>query len=556
MTTHPNDTATNPNDTATNPADSAIDPTGPATPASLAAPVVELGLLGGFLTQVRDRPHATALVFNGAETTYRELYELAGEERDRLARLRLAPGVPVGVLADKSPAAVALVLGCLLARRPMLLPSPALADTLLADLFAQAGCAHVLAPGGEPARVAPNPDVAAQPLPAEEAAEVAFMLTTSGSTSLPKIVPLGLDAVDRFTRWAGNAFDIGPDRTVLNYAPLNFDLCLLDVWTTLARGGRVVLVDPALAAHGRHLSDLVRRHEVHVVQAVPMAFGLLLDAAAKTGDIFPGVEQVMFTGDAIPDRTFAALPALFPKARIHNIYGCTETNDSFIHEVETGETAATSFPPVPIGRPLPGVGALVIDPDTDTLVRGPGSGELFVSTPFQTRGYLDRTRHADKFTGHPLGLDDRRWFRTGDLVRRDAAGTLHLTGRTDFQVKVRGVAVNTAEIERVLQEHPGVLEAGVAALPDPIAGRRLVAAVQRAPGSALTGLQLRTHCARHLPRAAVPHQLTLTDALLPKTATGKIDRKALDRLDQPTSPAAESSAATSAATPLAEGIPS
>ncbi|WP_327411567.1 AMP-binding protein [Streptomyces sp. NBC_01233] len=528
-----------------------------ATPGIPAAPVVELGLLGGFLTQVRDRPHATALVFNGDETSYRELYELAGRERDRLTLLELAPGVPVGVLADKSPAAVALVLGCLLARRPLLLPSPALADTLLADLFAQAGCAHVLAPGGEAARVAPNPDVAAQPLPADEAADVAFMLTTSGSTSLPKIVPIGLDAVDRFTRWAGNAFEIGPDRTVLNYAPLNFDLCLLDVWTTLARGGRVILVDPALAAHGRHLRDLVQRHAVHVVQAVPMAFGLLQDAADKSGDVFPGVEHVMFTGDAIPDRTFAALPTLFPKARIHNIYGCTETNDSFVHEVEPAGITAAAFPPVPIGRPLPGVRALVLDPDTRALVEGPGSGELFVSTPFQTRGYLDRTRHADKFTAHPLGLDDRRWFRTGDLVRRDAAGTLHLTGRTDFQVKVRGVAVNTAEIERVLQEHPAVLEAGVAALPDPIAGKRLVAAVHRAPGATLTGLQLRTHCARHLPRAAVPHQLTLTDTPLPKTATGKVDRKALDRLDRPDSPTATPAPATTpVVTPLAEGIPS
>ncbi|WP_189974543.1 AMP-binding protein, partial [Streptomyces avidinii] len=511
--------------------------TTPRTPRTAAtadrtAPTVELGLLGGFLTQVRDRPHATALLFNGQETTYRELYELAGRERDRLAHLDLAPGEPVGVLADKSAAALALVLACMLARRPLLLPSPALADTLLADLFAQAGCARVLAPGGEPARVAPNPEVTARPLPAAEAAEVALMLTTSGSTSLPKIVPLGLDAVDRFTRWAGHAFGIGPGRTVLNYAPLNFDLCLLDVWTTLARGGRVVLVDPALAAHGRHLRDLVLHHKVDIVQAVPMAFGLLQDAAAKTGDTFPGVEHVMFTGDAIPDRTLAALPHLFPHARIHNIYGCTETNDSFIHEVDTAPTTGPPTP-VPIGRPLPGVRALILDPDTNTPVQGPGSGELFVSTPFQTRGYLDRTRHTDKFTGHPLGLDDRRWFRTGDLVRRDDAGTLHLTGRTDFQVKVRGVAVNTAEIERVLQEHPDVLEAGVAALPDPIAGKRLVAAVQRAPGSTLTGLQLRTHCARHLPRAAVPHQLAVTEHPLPKTATGKVDRKALDRLDRP-----------------------
>ncbi|WP_435059637.1 AMP-binding protein [Streptomyces sp. bgisy060] len=495
-------------------------------PDGAAGPEDGPGLTDGFLAQVQARPHAVALVFNGEQWSYRELYERAVQECARLDGLGLAPAEPVGVLADKSPGAVALVLACLLARRPVLLPSPALAEGLLADLFAQAGCRHVLAPGGERGRVEPSVAVAAQPLPVEEALEVALMLTTSGSTSLPKIVPLGRGAVDRFVRWAGAAFGIGPDRTVLNYAPLNFDLCLLDVWTTLARGGRVVVVDPSLAAHGRHLLDLVVRHEVQVIQAVPMALGLLREAAEHQGVVLPGVKQVMFSGDAIPDRLLAALPELFPKARLHNVYGCTETNDSFVHEVDPADPVG----PVPIGRPLPGVRAVVLDPDTGAPVEGPGEGELYVCTPFQSLGYLDRTRHAEKFTAHPLGLDESRWFRTGDLVRRDAEGTLHLTGRTDFQVKVRGTAVNTAEVERVLQEHPDVVEAGVAAVPDPIAGRRLVAGVQRAAGSSVTGLQLRTHCARRLPRAAVPAQLTVIDAALPKTATGKVDRKALDRL--------------------------
>ncbi|MFJ1915724.1 AMP-binding protein [Streptomyces sp. NPDC088147] len=487
-----------------------------------------LGLVGGFLSQVRERPDATALVWNGEETSYRELYERAGRERDRLALLGLTPGEPVGILATKSPAAIALVLACLLARRPFLLPSPALADSLLADLFAQAGCRRVITADGADATVTPNPEVTAQPLAPREAAEVSFMLTTSGSTSLPKIVPLGRDAVNRFVAWAAPAFSIGPGVTVLNYAPLNFDLCLLDIWTTLAHGGRVILIDPALAARGAHLLDLLVRHDVRVVQAVPMFYGLLLDAAERRGATLPGVGHVMFSGDVIPDRTFAALPGLFPGARIHNIYGCTETNDSFVHEVDTG---ATEFPPVPIGRPLPGVEALILTPE-GAAVEGPGSGELYVSTPFQAAGYLDRTRHADKFTGHPLGLDDRRWFRTGDLVRRDADGRLHLTGRADHQVKVRGVAVNTAEIERVLLDHPAVREAGVAAVPDPIEGRRLVAAVQAEPGSGLSSLTLRQHCARRLPRAAVPAKLRIVDEPLPKTATGKVDRKALDRLDE------------------------
>ncbi|WP_423835049.1 AMP-binding enzyme [Streptomyces manipurensis] len=96
-------------------------------------------------------------------------------------------------------------------------------------------------------------------------------------------------------------------------------------------------------------------------------------------------------------------------------------------------------------------------------------------------------------------------------------------------------------------------QAGVAAQPDPIAGKKLLAGVHRAPGTTLTALQLRTHCARHLPRAAVPHQLTVTDEPLPKTATGKVDRKALHTL---VTPSTTTHAPVPAAAPLAEGIPS
>ncbi|MGH3973504.1 MAG: amino acid adenylation domain-containing protein [Pseudonocardiaceae bacterium] len=481
------------------------------------------GLCDAFLSHVDRQPDAPALVWQGQETTYGELFDLADRTRARLAQLDLEPHEPVGVLAKKSPNAVALILACLLSRRRFLLPSPALADQSLTSLFAQAGCRHVLVPDGEPGY--PPPSEAARAPQLAEASVVSFMLTTSGSTGLPKIVPLGQDAVDRFIAWAGPTFDIRPGKTVLNYAPLNFDLCLLDVWTTLAHGGRVVLVDPDRAANGRYLLDLLTRHEIHVIQAVPMFFGLLLDAAKQDGQRCDVVEHVIFTGDAIPDRTLAELPHLFPGTRLYNIYGCTETNDSFIHEVDP----AAAIAPVPIGRPLPGVHTVIVDAE-GAVLDGHGTGELYVSTPFQTAGYLDRARHADKFVGHPQGCDDRRYFRTGDLVRRDADGRVFLVGRRDFQVKVRGVAINTAEVEQILLEHPDVLDAAVVARPDPIAGRRLLCAVQRAPASGLNSLVLRTHCARRLAQAAIPSTMRIVDEPLPKTSTGKVDRNAVDFL--------------------------
>ncbi|MEV3993911.1 AMP-binding protein [Streptomyces sp. NPDC049837] len=471
------------------------------------------GLLDGIVGQARRAPRATALVWRDEEISYGSLLHRTARERARIAQL---PGdEPVSVPAVKSPATIALVLACLLERRPVLLPAATLGQDALDELHEQAGVRHVLRPCdvAEAEAGAPAP-------PAPPTGRPALLLTTSGSTGLPKIVPLDADAIDAFTDWAAGAFGIGPGTTVLNYAPLNFDLCLLDVWTTLAHGGRVVLVDPDHALEGARLLGLLQRHEVHVVQAVPMFFRLLADAADATGAALPAVRHAMFTGDAIPGPLLDRLPGLLPGARLHNIYGCTETNDSYVHEVDT---RAPASPPLPIGVPLPGVEALVVTAE-GAVLDGPGTGELLVSTPFQTRGYLGAAAARKVFVPHPVRDDGRRYFRSGDLVRRHPDGSLTLEGRTDHQVKVRGVRVNAQEVEHVLLGHRDVTEAAVLALPDPIAGRLLHAVVRRSPDSGLNSLTLRGHLARRLPRAAVPSVLRITDDALPRTSTGKVDR--------------------------------
>ncbi|MFF9778156.1 AMP-binding protein [Streptomyces sp. NPDC013978] len=472
-------------------------------------------LLEGILEQARRAPHATALVWRDEEIGYGALLRRTVRERARLARL---PGdAPVAVPAVKSPETIALVLACLLERRPVLLPAATLGQDALDRLYERAGVREVL----RPCELAPPSDAGAPAPPAPVSGRPTLLLTTSGSTGLPKIVPLDAAAVDAFTGWAAGAFGIGPDTVVLNYAPLNFDLCLLDVWTTLAHGGRVVLVDPEHALDGPRLLGLLLRHRVQVVQAVPMFFRLLADAADAAGRALPAVRHAMFTGDAIPGPLLARLPGLLPGARLHNIYGCTETNDSFVHEV-SAEEAATGGP-LPLGQPLPGVDALVVT-DGGVLLDGPGTGELLVSTPFQTHGYLGPAAASPVLVPHPVHDDGRRYFRSGDLVRRRADDSLVLEGRTDFQVKVRGVRVNAQEVEHILLSHGEVTEAAVLALPDPEAGRLLHAVVRRAPGSRLNSLTLRGHLARRLPRAAVPSDLRIVDAPLPRTSTGKVDR--------------------------------
>ena len=492
-------------------------------------------LAEAFAEQAQRQPKAPALVWEGEPISYGELHEMASDAQAGLEAEGLPDDLPVGIRAKKSPEAIALILACLGARRPFLLPSIELAPETLAKLFAQAGASRVLTPHGPRSdsaaslraiqdSEAPETPPSEWP-PAAGADDVSFMLTTSGSTGLPKVVPLTSAGIDSFTDWAASQFDIGPGTNVANYAPLNFDLCLLDIWTTLKHGGCVVMVDQDRATQGAYLADLLTENEVNVLQAVPMLYRLLIDVAREEDRSYPSMRHVLTTGDKIPPSSLVQLPALFPNARFYNIYGCTETNDSFMHEFEDladGEAPST----VPIGRPLPGVSTL-IQAEGEGFLEETGTGELLVWTPFQTRGYLKADLNEGKFASFPEnGQGEKTYYRTGDIVRRHDDGTLTLEGRADFYVKVRGVRVSTQVVEQAIQEHPDVVEVAVLAMPDELAGSRLHAVVLPEPDSKINSLTLRKHCADRLARTEMPSKFEIVTEPLPKTSTGKIDRKA------------------------------
>lgn len=492
-----------------------------------------------FSANVRRFPDAPALVWRGAPVSYRELNDRALYAGAQLSGADIGTA-PVGLRCSKSPDSIALVLACLMDQRSFLLPPTTLPEQTLQELFLRAGCAGVLtAPGpssgryswevlpgvvhtrhdrgvADRARVfSPDPDA------------VTFMLTTSGSTGLPKIVPLSEGAVDRFTDWAGAQFELHPGGSVLNFSPLNFDLCLLDIWATLKHGGCVVLVEPSRATSGEYLRDLLIAYEPELVQAVPIFYQLLTQANQDNNTTeFGSVRHVVITGDSIAPRCLVQIPGLFPNARLYNLYGCTETNDSLLYEIDPTDLPTGALP---LGDPLPGVRALLVNED-GTIQEGLGIGELYVSTPFQTSGYLGLPHNDSRFVTHPGGADALRYFRTGDLVRRHEDGSLTLQGRKDFQVKVRGVRTSIEHVEEVLRGHPDISEVAVVAVPDPVAGHLLHAETRRVPGSALNSLLLRRFCADHLSLTAIPSTFRITNTPLPRTSTGKIDRHLVARL--------------------------
>jgi acyl-coenzyme A synthetase/AMP-(fatty) acid ligase len=347
------------------------------------------------------------------------------------------------------------------------------------------------------------------------------MFTTSGSTGVPKVVPLTFGAVDSFTGWALTQFGIAPGTVVLSYAPLTFDLSLLEIWATLKAGGTAVLVDPERAVSGQYIAELLAARRVGVVQGVPVLYHLLADA--RTERQFLSVRHAIVTGDTMRAPLLAKMPRMFPNARIYNVYGSTETNDSFMYEAGAELESGAEMP---IGRTLPGVDAVIADGD-GAIIDGPAAGELLVATPFQSQGYLFSSGPDERF----VNLDGRRhlYFRSGDLVRRSPDGLYTLLGRNDRQVKVRGVRVNLDEIERVLVDHPSVVQGAVVALPDDLAGLRIHAVVHGARTGQPDIFALRDHCGAHLARAAIPSKIRVAGCPLPTTPTGKLDRQAILR---------------------------
>ncbi|MDT9690267.1 AMP-binding protein [Streptomyces sp. P9(2023)] len=461
----------------------------------------------------REHPGRVALSSHRRTVTYEELGARSRGLRARLGRLELPAGGTVCVPAHKTPETIALLLAVFQEGLIALAPSPDLGIAARTRLAQQARASHTLtvsADGALTAEAVEGSEAEAEGFDRADATRTRLLLTTSGSTGTPKIVPIPAAGFDAFADWATAEFALTRDDVALSYAPLNFDLALLDVWTFLGLGAHVVLVDKDRATEAAYLHDLVAGHGATFVQGVPMLHRLLVE----DGPVFPTVRHLVTTGDALAPELLRPMATAFPNARFHNVFGCTETNDSFLHPIDPEAAAAP-----PIGRPLAGVTALVLDADGQ-LVTGAGTGELLVSTPFQAAGYLRSALNEQAFTVR----DGRLYYRTGDIVSRTDEGLFTLQGRADWQVKVRGVRTNLQEVETVVASHPDVAEAVVVALPDERTGVRLHAHVTRHPATALTGLRLRTHVGRHLPRHAIPSSVHVTEAPIPRTSTGKPDR--------------------------------
>nr|WP_328289559.1 non-ribosomal peptide synthetase [Nocardia aurantiaca] len=517
-------------------------------------------LVSRFDAQVAATPDAVALVFADETLTYRELSERA----NRLARLLIAEGIgpeSLVALALRRSTELVVAMYAVLRAGAAYVPldpdqpldrighildtaHPRLLLTAERDEF-DAGTRDLATVAVERAEAAARSHSGAPITDAERVRPLrpehtAYVIFTSGSTGRPKGVAVEHRAIVNRLVWMQHEYPLTADDVVLQKTPATFDVSVWEFFWPLQTGARLVVAKPDGHRDPVYLAQVIAEQGVTTVHFVPSmlsVFTAALGAETNPGERGGGKLNTVFaSGEGLPAPTAQRLREL-TGARLHNLYGPTEAAvDVTYHEVTDADTVS-----VPIGRPVFNTRVYVLDSRLNPVPVGV-AGELYLAGVQLARGYVERPDlSADRFVADPFGTGERM-YRTGDLVKWNAAGELEYLGRTDFQVKLRGLRIELGEIEAALLAQPGVAQSVVVVRADAHTGDQLVG---YAVSSEATPESLKAGLAQSLPAYMVPSAIVVLDEF-PLNASGKLDRKALP------APVFEAKTFRAASTPIEE----
>ncbi|HEX7026359.1 MAG TPA: amino acid adenylation domain-containing protein [Gammaproteobacteria bacterium] len=367
---------------------------------------------------------------------------------------------------------------------------------------------------------------ASHPKPGSVTADAGYIFFTSGSTGTPKAVHGTIEALSHFVRWEIDEFGLDSTCRVSQLTAPTFDPILRDVFAPLCTGGAVCI--PPRRTFELLPSDLLAWLDssgVNLVHCTPTVFRRLLEEPLQAS-MLSRLQYVLLAGEALTPADVQKWMSVFgERIELVNLYGQTETTMIRCFHRVSGQDIHRGF--IPVGRPLPDTAAIILDENGSVCPREE-LGELYLRSPYASLGYYNRSDLTKEvFVDNPFSFPGpNKMYRTGDLAEFLPDGTLRLAGRRDSQVKVRGVRIDTAEVENVLLGHPGVQSAAVIGVKTESRVTFLQAVAACAPDADVDEVRLREYLLQHLPPAFVPGAVHIVDAL-PLTKTGKVDREAL-----------------------------
>ncbi|MFD6993853.1 amino acid adenylation domain-containing protein [Streptomyces sp. NPDC059943] len=469
-------------------------------------------------------PDALAVLCGDTELTYRQLDEDANRVARQLRAAGVGPGRLVALLTERAAWSVTAMLGTLKAGAAYVPIEPTYPPERIRHILTDSGAAALLATRR------PEFSVPVPVLPAEGAAglpgtspgvpvtpdDLAYVIYTSGSTGEPKGIGVHHRAIVAST--AARAAAGPPPGRDLVLPPLCFDGAAGGMFWALTAGGAVVLPTETEAHDPMALRKLLELAAVTHIHAVPSHYRIVLQVADR--DVLGRFAMVAVGGEPLSPDIVAEHLRLCPDTPLFNDYGPTECAVwATTHRCGPAEAAGAG---IPIGRPVPGYRAYVLDNRLRSVPPGV-PGEIHLGGPGVARGYHRRAAlTAERFLPDPFE-DGGRLYRTGDRGWWGDDGRLRILGRVDHQVKVRGFRIELGEVEAAVRRHPAVTDCAVL-LRREDAGERLIAFVVLGAGA--TASELHEKIAETLPGPMRPDHITVLPEL-PRTPGGKVDALAL-----------------------------
>ncbi|MCU1303522.1 MAG: amino acid adenylation domain protein [Candidatus Sulfotelmatobacter sp.] len=494
-----------------------------------------------FEEQAREKSQSIALRCGDQELLYGELELRAARLAHRLQTMGVGPNVPVALCLNRSVEMVVGILAVLKAGGAYVPLDPAnprprleliLEDCQPKVLLAQSNSLGMALSAEIPtvfmdrdlsevndAALAPGPKSA-------DIENLAYILYTSGSTGAPKGVQVTHRNLANSTHARLHYYKDSPENFLLlsSYA---FDSSVAGIFHTLGTGGTLVIPPAEFRWDRDQLRNLIFENKITHTLAVPSLYGEILGDGSA--DRLSSLRSVVVAGEACPRQLVNLHYEILPHASLFNEYGPTEaTVWSTVFECEPGGGEGG----VPIGRPIANTRAYVFDRHLEPVPMGV-SGELYVGGEGIARGYLNQLTLTEKsFVRDHFSLAESKLYRTGDLARYLPSGDLEFLGRSDQQVKIRGLRVELDEIEMLLGQHPAVREACVVSRSQQSGDSMLVAFLVARSQESSSANGLRAFLRNRLPAYMVPAKFQFVDAF-PRTSNGKIDRQQLALMEIP-----------------------
>jgi D-alanine--poly(phosphoribitol) ligase subunit 1 len=486
--------------------------------------------------QSRRTPDRLALAADGVELTYVELARRAGRLAGALGERGLGHGSRIGILGTRSLVAVEAVLGVAWAGATYVPLGVTWPEPRLLSVLSQVGLDAVIVDGRGQALLTPAvraavkqllpdlaslPDIVAVSEPAPMAAEdLSYVIFTSGTTGVPKGVMVPAAAVAAYLAALGARKAMAPEDRASQFTELTFDPSLGEIFVPWHTGASLHIV-PAISQVSP--ARFIRERQLTIWGSTPAAIAWMRDTRSLQPGAFPLLRYTSFGGEPLPLAAVRAWQAAAPNSVVDNLYGPTEaTVDCVGQLVAPGETPVVTPERgvLAIGTPHAGTELAVLGPDLRPVPAG-AVGELAIAGRQLSLGYLgapDVT--AERFPT----IEGKRWYLTGDLALRDAAGLFHHLGRVDNQVKIHGHRVELEDIEAQVRIVAGVDQ--VAAVAWPVEDGVARAIVCFVAGSATPAARIREALRGRLPPHMVPAEIRAVPAL-PVNASNKLDRRAL-----------------------------